>query len=290
MAKISGSAKIGVVVILISLLIYVCYILRGSFGILFGYLNNVAGDVEYVRFTGPVFWFGFVGLTARLIGLVLALIAVFLLWIKSWPFLGVKKLVSAALLLEGINFVCLIPSLWFLLRPNTIIFTPSLGYGYLIQILFTVPFLWALAYQVLKYQNSNQKSRLLKVAGVAFVGYTVALVTNEVSRWASMVSAESLRFIAGIHAVGFYNALAFMPFAIAFATAGAYRLFQQKELSAIKWFGASLTIIGLNYAVYIAYSYVVNTLNTLPLVDVWAVSMLGLGIALSISGNRKSKN
>ena len=118
--------------------------------ILFGYLNNVAGDVEYVRFTGPVFWFGFVGLTSRLIGLVLALTAGFLLWIKSWPFLGVKKLVSVALLLEGINFVCLIPSLWFLLRPNTIIFTPSLGYGYLIQILFTVPFLWALAYQVAK--------------------------------------------------------------------------------------------------------------------------------------------
>ena len=50
------------------------------------------------------------------------------------------------------------------------------------------------------------------------------------------------------------------------------------------------TVIGLNYAVYIAYSYVVNTLNTLPLVDVWAVSMLGLGIALIISANRKRKN
>jgi hypothetical protein len=101
-----------------------------------------------------------------------------------------------------------------------------------------------------------------------------------------MVSAESLRFIEGIRAVGFFNALAFMPFAIVFASVGAYRVFQQKELSAKKWFGASLSVIGLNYAIYLAYSYFAGTLNTLPLVDIWTIPLLGLGIALLINAQK----
>lgn len=287
MPILTRSVKISVAASLVSLFIYTSYIYRGSYAILFGYLTNAPGDVSYVTLIGSVFWVGFVGLTARFIGLLLGLTAVFLLWIKSWPFLRVKKLVIAALILEGVNFVGLIPSLWFLLSPRSIIFFPSLGYGYLLQVLFTVPFLWALAYQVAKYRESSQKPHLLKFGALAFVGYTVALVANEGSRWASMISAESLRFIEGIRAVGFFNALAFMPFSIVFAVAGAYRLFQQEEYPAMRWFGASLSVIGLNYAIYLAYSYFAHSLNTLPLVDVWTVPLLGLGMALLIKSRKK---
>jgi len=245
------------------------------------------GDVTYVKFVGLAYWAGYVSLTARFICLVLALTAVFMLWIKGWSFMRVKKLVFAALFLEGMYFVGLIPSLWFLFRSGTIAFVPSLGYGYLLQIIFTVPFLWALSYQVMKYQTSSQKPILLKFGALAFLGYTTALVANEVSRWATMISLESLKFIVGIRAVGFFNALAFMPFAIVFAVAGAYRLFQEKELSAMRWFGASLIVVGLNYTIYFGYVYFVHALNTLPLVDIWTVPLLGLGIMLILNARKK---
>jgi hypothetical protein len=281
--KLTSAVKIGIAATLISLFIYNAYILRGSLQILFGYLSNVPGDVVYVRFVGVAFWAGWVSLIARFIALVLALSAVYLLWIRAWPFMRVNKLVSAALILEGVNFLGLVPSLWFLLHPGTFSFPPSLGYGYLVQILFTVPFLWALAYQVGKYKNSNQVQRLLQVAALAFVGYTVALVVNEVSRWASMITIASLTFLEGIRAVGFFNALAFMPFAIAFAIAGAYQFYRRKERSAMKWFGASLIVIGLNYTIYLAFTYIVNSLNTLPLVDIWTIPLLAVGITLILN-------
>jgi hypothetical protein len=286
--ELMRSVKISIAVCLVSLFLYVSYVVRGSYVIFFGYLSNVPSDVQYVTAIGSVFWGGHIGVTARFLGLLLGLTAVVLLWIKSWPFLRVKKLVVAALILESMNFIGLIPSLWFLLRPGSVTFTPSLGYGYLLQIVFTVPFLWALVYQVATYQEINQRPRLLKVGALAFVGYIVALVANEASRWASMVSAESLRFIEGIRAVGFFNALVFMPFAIGFVVVGAVRVFQQKDRSAMKWFGVSLSIIGLNYIIYFAYSYLANTLNTLPLVDIWTIPLLGLGIALVINAQKQA--
>jgi hypothetical protein len=213
----------------------------------------------------------------------MGLTAIFLLWIKSWAFERIKKFVVAALILESVSFMGLIPSLGLLLNPQSRIFTPSLGYGYLIQILFTVPFLLALAYQVAKYREGSQKPQLLKVAALAFVGYTIALVTNEVSRWTSMISIASLQFIEGIRAVGFYNALVLMPCAIVFAVAGAYRLFQQNNQSAMRWFGASLIVIGLNYTIYLIFVYFVNALNTLPVVDIWTIPLFALGITLILN-------
>lgn len=280
MITINRSVKVSLCLALISLFGYMLYVVLGSYVILFGYLTGSSWEINYVTWLGPVFWAALIGTTGRFIDVILGLATVFLLWVKNRSFDTVKKLIVAALVLESVYFIGLIPSLWLLLNPSSRIFVPALGYGYLIQILFTVPFLLALAYKVAKYTENSQQLLLLKVGSVAFVGYTIALVTNEVSRWASMINAESLHFIVGVRAVGFYNALVFMPFAIVFAVAGAYRVFQQRYRSAIRWFGASLLVIGLNYSVYLAFAYFVNTLNTLPVVDIWTIPLLVLGITL----------
>jgi hypothetical protein len=286
MATLNRSVKISLTVSLISLFIYVSYVVRGSYVIFFGYLANSRGEVNYVTWLGSAFWASHVGVTARFIGLIMSLIAIFLLWIKSWAFLRVKKFIVVALILESVSFIGLIPSLWLLLNPQSRIFTPALGYGYLIQILFTVPFLLALAYKVAKYREGSQKPQLLKISGLTFVGYTIALVTNEVSRWTSMISSTSLQFIEGIRAVGFINALVLMPCAIIFAIAGAYRLFHQKNQSAMRWFGVSLLVIGLNYTIYLIFAYFVNALNTLPVVDIWTIPLFALGITLLLNSKK----
>ena len=287
MTSLTRSVKVFVAATLVSLMVYVAYILNGSFTILFGYLSNVRGDVSYVRMTGPVFWLGFVQLGGRFVAGILGLVALYLLWAKSNPFVKVKNFVAAALFLEGLYFLLWIPSVQFLLRPG--FSSMPLATGYVLQILFTVPFLWVLAVKVASYHESSQKPQLLKFGAVAFVGYTAALTVNELSRWTSMISAETLKFLSqGIHAIGFLNAFALMPLAVVFAIVGAVKLSKQKEHAAMKWLGASLAVLGLNYVIYVIYSYYANSLNSLPLVDVWTIPLLGLGIALIVNA-RKTK-
>ena len=103
-----------------------------------------------------------------------------------------------------------------------------------------------------------------------------------------MIYTDSFKFIfEGIRAVGFVNGVAVMPFAVVFAVAGAWRLWQNKEFSAMKWLGASLAVVGLNYVIYLVYSYFAHSLNSLPLVDIWAIPLLGLGVALLFNARRK---
>ncbi len=268
-------------------MVYVAYILIGSFTILFGYFANIYQDVSYIRMTGLVFWLGFVQLGGRFIAGILGLGAAYLLWVKRKPFFRAKNLIALSLFLEGLYFLLWIPSVWFLLKPGFVTNLP-LAINYILQILFTVPFLWMLVFKVAMYRESNQKPVLLKFVAVAFVGYVAALAVNEVSRWTSMISAETLKFLfEGMNAVGFLNAISLMPLAVVLAIGGAVRLFQQKECSATMWLGASLAVVGLNYVIYVIYSYFANSLNSLPLVDVWTIPLLGLGIALMVS-SRKS--
>jgi hypothetical protein len=290
MATVSMTVKITLTISLLSLLIYVTYVLRGSYVILFEYLTNLPSAVGYVTMLAPAFWASHIGVTARFIGVLLGLAAVFLLWIKSWPFKRIKFIVAAALVLEAVSFLGLVPSLWILLNPASRIFTPNLGYGYLVQILFVVPSLLALAYLVARDRENTQQALLFKVASFAFVGYIIALVTNEVSRWVSMLSLESLQFIGGIRVVGLVNAIVFMPFAVVFAIIAAYRIFRFNYKSASRWLGASLIVVGLNYIIYLIFAFYVNAINTLPVVDVWTIPLAALGIALIIKPVNSNKN
>ncbi|MCW4030655.1 MAG: hypothetical protein NWE92_13550 [Candidatus Bathyarchaeota archaeon] len=283
------SVKLCLIASLLSLTGYVLYQAIGGYVILYGYFTGVASWVHYVSFLGPAFWASLVGINSRLAGCLVGLGVVFLLWRKSRSFSQVKKPVACALVLESLYFVSIIPNMLELLDTNSFLYNAPLGVGYLFQVCFTVPLLWLLAYKVAAYNQPTQKQGLLKFAALAFVGYAVALTANEVSRWTSMISAETLTFIQGINAVGFFNAWALMPFSVVFAVVGAYRLFQQKIAGAMRWFGASLLVIGLNYTIYLGFTYAVGALNTLPLVDIWAVPLLALGAAL-VAASRSQKS
>jgi hypothetical protein len=160
--------------------------------------------------------------------------------------------------------------------------------GYVLQILLTTPLLWFLAAKAATYPKSN-RIILVKYGAAAFVGYVAALAVNEVSRWSSMISADSLQFLLqDMRLLGFLDAVVLMPLAVILAFVGALRLIQQKSNSALWWLGASLAVVGLNYVLYVVYSYLVNSLNSLPLVDVWTVPLLGLGLALMFNARRPS--
>lgn len=293
MVTVGRSVKIGVAASLVSLFVFNAYWTSKSYENLFGYLFHVQPGYNYVNMLGLVFWTGHIGLTARFAAITLGLIAVFLLWAKAWTFSKVKTLVATALFLEGVNFLGLLPSTWWMLRAESFVYSPALGIGYLLQVLFTTPFLWILAVKVMRYDGKRSTGSLWKWAAFAFVGYMVALLANEVSRWMSMISLDNIQFLMqGIRAVGFFNAVVIMPLAVVFAVAGAVFLIKHNRVCAIKWLGASLATAGLHYTVFIIYSYFANSLNYAPLVDIWTAPLLGLGIAMLINvlQNRPSKH
>jgi|GEM_PF-1271688 len=285
MVALSRSVKVGITASLISLFIYVAYVTRGGYIILLGYINNDPASVGYVHMLGLAYWASFIGLTGRFIEVALGIVILLLLWVKAWPLSKVKGLVAAAIALEAVNFISLVPSVSWLLRPG-LLYNEPLGIDYLLEILLIVPFLSILAVKVAKYDATNKRS-LVVWASVAFVGYVSALVVNEGARWISMIFMGGSQFLSqGVRLIGFLNAIAFMPFAIVFAALGAYRLVRGKEKSAFRWLGASLAVIGLNYAVFVYYLYYVNSLNTLPLVDAWTVPLLGLGLAMLVNSRK----
>jgi hypothetical protein len=96
-----------------------------------------------------------------------------------------------------------------------------------------------------------------------------------------MVAQDGLAvFFSGITGVGALNAFVFMSLAVIFAIISMFGLVRKKLNSALKWAALSLVMVGLHYAIYVVYSYYVNTLGSVMLIDVWTIPLLGLGLAL----------
>ncbi len=96
-----------------------------------------------------------------------------------------------------------------------------------------------------------------------------------------MVFAGGLDFLlSGIDGLGFLNALIFMSFGVIFSVVEAFSLAKQKIGSAKRWLGLSLAMVGLHYVLYMVYSYIIEGLIWVWLIDVWTIPLLGLGISL----------
>jgi hypothetical protein len=271
------------------LFIYTAYWTVKSYEHMLGFIFNVPQHYIYVSTLGGVFWAGHIGLTARIAAVLIGLTALYHLWIKHKPPSKIKQALALALLLESINFIGLLPSALWLLRPGTLVYSPPLGIGYLLQVLLAAPFLTALAVKLKNHPSSNQPTHLWVFAAAALAGYISALATNGLSRWAGMISADNLAFLfEGSRAAGFLNAITLLPAATAFAALGFYYATKQRPTQTLKWFGISLFTTGLHYVIYIAYSYATNSLNMAPLVDIWTVPLTGLGAAL-INTTRQTK-
>jgi hypothetical protein len=286
---IGSSVKFWIAVSLASLFIFNAYWVYKSYENFFGFLLGSPQQYGYVSFLGAAFWAGHIGLTARFAAIAAGLVAAYLLWVKKQPFLKVKGWVAGALVLEAVNFIGLIPSTWTLLNPASFIFSTSLGLGYLLQVISTAPFLLTLAWKTKKYAPGGSSLGLHKWAAVALAGYVFSLVANEVSRWASMISLDNTSFLfEGVRAIGFLNAVAFMPIAVIFAVAGAWFASKNNLKHALSLVGTSLAIVGLHYIIYLGYSAYTNSLNFALLVDIWTVPLFCLGLVLIIENWRSS--
>ena len=96
-----------------------------------------------------------------------------------------------------------------------------------------------------------------------------------------MISADGLSvFLTGSRAVGSLNAFIVMSLAIIFSSIGVYYLLKRKRNPRF-WIGLSLVMVGLHYLVYLIYTYYYGgMISSVMLQEVWAIPLLGLGVAL----------
>lgn len=275
-------SKSWILISLCSLLAWILYWLPSSIE---RFYNVIFISVDYYSLNR--FWIYMpagVGMLAHLIAVIIGLLSLILIWKGSTSFFDLRNWVALSLVLEGIYYASLFPSgLWL----TTGFFgsfdfgiTP-LGAAYILQVVFTVPFLIVLAIKIRKYTKESIRFDGWKWVGFAFLGYVVAFWSNSVFRWFDMIIGDGLGvFFFGVAGVGALNAFVFMSFAVVFAVIGLFSFVQKKLGSAFRWVSLSLVLVGLHYVIYVVYSYFVSAINSVMLIDVWAIPLFGLGLFL----------
>jgi len=227
-----------------------------------------------------------VGMILRFIGVFLGILALkefwpYNVWNRNKTFFDVKKIVGSALIFECCHFALLLPSGLFMVGYGT--FTPSsfsfLGILYLLLVGSTVPFLAALAIKAFTFKGGPNGFRAWNLIAVTFVGYIASL-------WISIVVKSFSVLEEGFSTI--FIGIGGLP--LIFAVITAFYLVKQNFDSAIKWAGIALTIVGMYYLLYGISTFLVDMQSFLMLAEIWAVSLLGLGLALIRTKSKKNNS
>ncbi|MEJ2281882.1 MAG: hypothetical protein P8X97_08280 [Candidatus Bathyarchaeota archaeon] len=87
-----------------------------------------------------------------------------------------------------------------------------------------------------------------------------------------------------LNPLGFFNAIILLSLAVIFAAIGFVKIKQNSIIS--KWFGASLTMIGLHFIILVIFYVLQNTLNVLYLYELWTIPLFGLGLSIIFNNNQ----
>lgn len=272
--------KVWIVLTVCSVLAYTLYWFRGISEIFFRNLNTIFQQQfipnSFLSYALPL-WSGTL---LRLIGFFLALFSVIWIWgSKQKWYATAKKLISFTLLFEGIYFLAVLPTnVLRIIRGSTPF---SLYFAFILQVLLVFPFLFVLSIKVWFYRESA-KSNLIKWSSLAALSYLIGLWINNVFRWISMAETEGIMFIlTGTTSLGFLNSVVTLSLSIFFAVAGLYILYRKgdRRLS-MRLFALSLIMLGLYYVFFIVYSVIADALMWVLLVEIWPITLLGLGLSM----------
>ena len=276
-----GKPKTWVFIVLVSVFVYNLYYLIHGLQFTIGTYIDLGGPAPNAYRTVSS-----IGHTLRFIGLFLALQAVYLVWgPKAKPFSSVKNKISIALFLEGAYYISFLPSLFNIMRFRDVSGMTLFASIYFFQIVLITPFLIIIGLKLKLSNQENLEKSLPKWVGVASVGYFAAIWFNIVFRWFFMGVEENIQFLlTGVVGLGFLPSIITISLSVAFAIIGALLLFKKKISGALKkWFGLSALMMGLHFVFYILYYAYVNQLDFALLVEIWAVSFLGLGLSILLN-------
>jgi hypothetical protein len=220
---------------------------------------------------------GVIGNGIRLTGVLLALLSAYLVWVaKTHQFSDIKGYLSVAIFFEGMYFLSLLPI-------STIgVFrwrAPVLMIGFVLQILLVSPVLTFFSLKIWRY-TEPVRTNLLKWGKISAISYLIGIWINNVFRWFSMTSSTGIQFLlTGITSLGFLSTIVTLSFALILAVAGINMLPKKKGLGT-KMLALALIVLGLHFVIYILYSAYTNILSYVILVEIWPITLLGLGLSM----------
>ncbi len=88
--------------------------------------------------------------------------------------------------------------------------------------------------------------------------------------------------LSGVTSLGFLNSIITLSLSLIFAVAGFYAMSKsQNRTLSIPLFGVALIMLGLHFALFIIYSLLApGALRFFILVEIWPITLLGLGVGL----------
>ncbi len=269
------SVKFWIFVVLCSVFVYNLYYLIHGLQFTWWTYTVLGGPSTYYYRT-----ISSIGHTLRFIGLFLAIHAAYNFWgPKPKSFSAIKNKVMAALFLEAAYFITFVPGLLNILDYGS--FLPEITFFvsiYFLQMLLNTPLLIILG---VKIKNEIDTS-LRKWAGIACVGYIASIWINIAFRWFFMSLQEGVQFLlAGTILLGFLPSIITLSLSVIFSIVGIIKLVQNVN-KAIRWFGLSAVMLGTHFAIYLIYNAVGGMLDYAILTEVWALSLLGLGVSVLI--------
>ena len=285
---VSRCSKFWILATITSLALYDLYWLRNTYNWLYVRLQENQPDLLAVY---PNFYIdhvaGAVANTLRLVGVILLFVAAYFAWgRKKQSFIGVKKYVGTALLLEAIYWLAILPyNIQSVFRSRI----PLLLYvGYIIEILTIATLLIALSIKAWEYK-ANARNNLIKWGCIAGTSYIFGLWINNLFRWLSMSGLFgatdpriTVNILSGISSLGFLNTAITLSLSLALSIAGSYILIIHKNRKlGIRLLGLAVLLFGLHFALYVLYSWFApNAWLFLLLTEIWPIPLIGLGIGL----------
>lgn len=238
---------------------------------------------------------GFFGLMIRVVGASYALLSAFLILKNekdSFPIIQDK--ISKALLLEGFYYLFFIPAIIFMLLnfsalPSISNFLLSIVFS--TQILLITPILIKLATTVKNYEPSVDKPSLIRLAGLSYMNFVIALWVTYMLKWIEMMAVDPYLFSAlSVRILGFLNTGVVQSLAVVFAVVGALLILRKRGLDkAIRWWGLSSIFLSSHIIIYVIYVTSVGITRFIPFGELWLIPLIGLGAYLLLKNSREIK-
>jgi hypothetical protein len=217
-----------------------------------------------------------IGYIFRTIGSFLVVNVAYRIWLKQTiSFPEIRNNLSRFLLMETIYLLTSIPNFIFILMFGTLIIFGS----YILQTILTIPFLLLLRRKINNNTDSEINLNIKKWSCITFVAYLGSIWVNHITRWLDMALVGGIPMLLdALNPLGFFNALIILSLSVIFAFIGFFKIENDGILS--KWFGLSITFIGLHFIILVIFYILQNSPNVLYLFELWTIPLFGVGLSI----------
>jgi hypothetical protein len=271
-----------ILISLISLLVWIVRWIPESF---IRFYNIVFISWDYyprVLVRGSMYTVAAIGMVSRFLAVLLGLFTIYFIWKGKISSNSTKKFLAISIILEGVYFASLIPSIFYLFAlgaTRNSVFYSTFGVGYLLQVILTVPFLLLIGINLYRKRSDLDRFQSYNLLGFTFFGYVGALWANSVFHWFGLILTEGLSFLwTDFSSVLAFNSLILMSLAFIFSLFAALDISKKRFES--RWVGGALTLVGLHFLVYLMYQFFAGSLISVWLTDIWVIGVLGLGLSI----------